>query len=64
MPGKIDKAVDFLKSNKWMRILYLIAAIGFFSWIILSDQSCDYEKGKGISCDSKSKVSIDVKRGN
>jgi len=51
----------FLKSNKWMRVIYVIVVIGFFVWLITGDQSfsCDEQ---GISCDSNSNVNVDIKK--
>ena len=58
----LKNVFTFLKGNKWMRILYIVGAVGFFAFIILNDNTCSYEKGKGISCDSKSHVNVDVKK--
>jgi hypothetical protein len=60
MPGKINKAISFLTSNKWMRILYVLAVIGIFSWLILSDQSIKI--GDWFQCDFKSKVNVNVNK--
>lgn len=54
MPGKIDKAITFLTSNKWMRILYILLVAAFCVWFVFSDKSCNYEKDKGFNCNSKS----------
>ena len=62
--GRIGKIIGFITSNKWMRILYIIATIAFCSWFVLSDKSCSYEKNKGFNCNSKSTIDIEYKKGN
>lgn len=52
----------FLKSNKWMRILYVLGIICFFVFITLTDNTCSYSKNNGLSCDSKSHVNVEVKK--
>lgn len=52
----------FLRSNKWMRILYVLGIAGFFAFIILTDNTCSYNKTNGLSCDSKSHVNVEVKK--
>lgn len=56
----MDKILAVLRNKKlWFRALFTLAIIGVMSYVILSDMSCHY---KNFSCDSKSKVNIDVKK--
>jgi hypothetical protein len=61
MPGKIEKIIAVFKSKTvWTRVLVTLGIIGMMSYLILSDQSCQFGDFK---CDTKSKVNVDVKRG-
>ena len=60
--GQKIQAIANLFKNKilWKRILITMAVIGAISAVVLMDHSCDM---KNLTCDSKSKINIDVKRG-
>jgi len=49
----------FLKSNKWMRILYIIGAVGLVLFLSVTSQSI---KTPWFQCDSKSNINIDIKK--
>lgn len=55
--------LDFLKTNKWMHLFYILSLIGFFGWLVLKDQSCSYsDKKRTIKYDSKSKINLEYKK--
>lgn len=57
---KIDKIKGFFTSKiVWTRIMMTLSLLGMIAFIILSDNSCDF---KNMTCDSKSKVNVDVKK--
>ena len=61
MGKKIQALKQFLASKViWKRMLITFAVIGAISAVVLMDHSCDM---KNLTCESKSKINIDVKRG-
>lgn len=58
----VKDVFSFLKGNKWMRILYVLGIVGFFVFITITDNTCSYEKGKGLSCGSKSHLNVEIKK--
>lgn len=55
---KIEKIKSLFSSKTiWTRIIITLLVVGFILIIILKDNSCSY---KDISCDSKSKINVEV----
>lgn len=57
---KLDKVKSFFTSKVvWSRIMMTLALVGLIAFVLLSDNSCDM---KNMTCDSKSKLSVDIKK--
>jgi len=58
----IGKRIDDILSSKvkFIRACILLGIIGLFSFLILTDQTCDW---RHLVFGTKSKVNVDIKKG-
>jgi len=58
----INQVLAVFKSKTvWARVLITLAVLGLMAFMILTDQSWHFGE---FGCDSKSKVNVDIKKGN
>ena len=61
MGKKLMAFRTFLTNNKvYTRLVKLIFVLGMFGVLTLMDHACDF---KNMTCDSKSKINIELKKG-